>query len=584
MRLLVVGLTATFGITALVAVSRLRQLETSVTDVLSRNYRSIEAAQGMAQSIAQVQLAAHDGRAASVGPELRAEYDRWSTIERGNCTEEGEAEIVARIDRLARPLFDVALAGAPVERVDRGAAAVQLDLDTLIALNKNAMFAADRRTRVIANRLLLGALATLSLGALVVAVVGWTLSSAVARPLTHLVDRLRGVGSGGPYPTLGPQPLAELQQVADEYDLMARRLEEFERLNVSKLMDEKAKTEAVIEAIEDGLIVLDPGGGVVHANDVACAILELTRAEIVGQRFDDLATRHPHYLRVRAAVRDFLARPEREGDRVELTLFMRGRDHSFVLRLTPFGAPDGAPAGLIVALQDITYVRDQEAARAALVSTLSHELRTPLTSLSMALELLQRRDPRLDGEVPALLETAREDVTRLQDVAQRFLDLARARAMTIALDRRPVDLHAVVDRALKIFVIQAREKGVALQAQVPDGALTIAGDETKLTWALSNLLSNALRYTPAGGRVEIEALPDDANVLVAVRDTGPGIAAEQRERIFERFAQATDGGEIGSAGLGLAIVRDIVQAHGGRIRLESAVGQGSRFVLELPRS
>ena len=583
MRLLVVGLTATFGITALVAVSRLRLLETSVTDVLSRNYRSIEAAEGMAQSIAQLQLAARDGRVAAVGPALRTEFERWLAVERGNCTEEGEAELAAQIERQAQPLFDAARGGAAADRVDAAAAAMQHDLETLLALNKNAMFAADRRTRVIANRLLLGALATLSLGALLVAVVGWRLSSAVARPLTQLAERLRGVGRGGPYPTLGPQPLAELQQVADEHDRMARRLEEFERLNVSKLVDEKAKTEAVIEAIEDGLIVLDPAGAVVHANDVACAILELTRSEIVGQRFDDLATRHPHYLRVRAAVRDFLAGPEREGERVELTLFMRGRDHSFVLRLTPFRAPDGAPAGLILALQDVTYLRDQEAAREALVATLSHELRTPLTSLSMALELLQRRDPRLDAEVPALLETAREDVTRLQDVAQRFLDLARARAMTIALDRRHVDLHAVIDRALKIFLIQAREKGIALHAIVPDGALTIAGDETKLTWALSNLLSNALRYTPAGGRVEVEALPEDDNVLIAVRDTGPGIPAEQRERIFERFAQATDGGEIGSAGLGLAIVRDIVQAHGGRIHLESAVGHGSRFVLELPR-
>jgi NtrC-family two-component system sensor histidine kinase KinB len=582
MRLLVVGLTATLGLTALVAVSRLRILETSVTDVLSRNYRSIEAAGGMARAVVRVQLAAHDGRAAEVGPGVRAEFDNWIAVERRNYTEVGESDLAARVDRQGRALFDAALAGAAPARIDADAAAVLSDLDALVALNKNAMFAADRRTRAVANRFLLGTVATLFLAALLVAALGWTLSSAVARPLTVLAERLRGVGRGGPYPTLGPQPLAELQQVADEYDRMARRLEEFERLNVSALLEEKAKTEAVIEAIEDGLIVLDPAGAVVHANDVACAILELARSEIVAQPFV-LATHHPHYLRVRAAVREFLARPERERERVEITLFMRGRDHSFVLRPTPFRAPDGTVAGLILALQDVTYLRDQEAGREALVATLSHELRTPLTSLSMALELLQRHGARADDEMAALLETAREDVSRLQDVAQRFLDLARARAMTIALDRRRVDLRAVVERAMKIFAIQAREKGITLRAAVPGGAVTIAGDETKLTWAVSNLLSNALRYTPAGGHVEIEALPDEDKVLVAVRDTGPGIAAEQRERIFERFAQATDGGEMGSAGLGLAIVRDIVQAHGGRIHLESTVGLGSRFVLELPR-
>ena len=584
MRLLIVGLTATFGLTALAAVSRLRLLETSVTDVLSRNYRSIEAASGMSRTIAALELAAHEGRAAAVAPDLRAQFAEWLAVEHGNYTEAGEADLATDIDRQGAALFDAAAAGAGPDRIAAATAPLQHDLETLVALNKTAMFDAGRRTRGIANRLLLGTVATLSVAALLVAIVGWTLSSAVARPLTRLAQTLRGVGRGGPYPTLGTQPLAELQQVADEYDQMARRLEEFERLNVSALLEEKSKTEAVIEAIEDGLIVLDPNGIVVDANEVACAILDLERSKLLAQRFDDLAIRHPHYLRVRAAVREFLAHPEREGERVEITLFLRGRDHSFVLRPTPFHGRDGSPAGLILALQDITYLRDQEASREALVATLSHELRTPLTSLSMALELLERGNRAADADERALLETSREDVTRLQDVAQRLLDLSRARAMTIALERRAVDLGAVIDRTTKIFAIQAREKGIALHAALPEKRLTVSGDETKLTWAVSNLLSNALRYTPSGGHVNIEASGDDGGVRLAVSDTGPGIPVDQRERIFERFTQSADGGESGAAGLGLAIVRDIVQAHGGRIHLESIVGRGSRFVLELPRS
>jgi two-component system sensor histidine kinase KdpD len=356
-----------------------------------------------------------------------------------------------------------------------------------------------------------------------------------------------------------------------------------ERTRVDVVLEEKAKTEAVIEAIEDGLIVLDPHDVVAHVNEVACAILQVEHAGAIGRRFEDLSTRHPHYLRLRAAVRELLAHPEREGERIEVALFLRGRDHYYVLRPTSFRARDGSPAGLILALQDVTYLRDQEARREALIATLSHELRTPITSLTMALDLLRRDGTAPGTEQATLLETAQEDVHRLQDVAQRLLDLSRARAMTIALERRNVDLADVIPRVAKIFLVQAREKQVALDFRLPTHGLTIAGDETKLSWALSNLLANALRYTPAGGRIVIEAVPRDGTVLVSVRDTGPGIPPEQRERIFERFVQGAESGELGAAGLGLAIVRDIVQAHGGRILLESEVGQGSSFTLELPR-
>jgi two-component system sensor histidine kinase KdpD len=356
-----------------------------------------------------------------------------------------------------------------------------------------------------------------------------------------------------------------------------------ERCRIDVVLEEKAKTEQIIEASEDGIIVLDPSGLVIHANEVACAILELERGEVTGRRFESLEVRHTHYLRLREAVRDFLEHPKQERERVEISLFLRGRDHFYVLRLTPFHARDGSPAGLILALQDVTYVRDQERRRENLVATLSHELGTPLTSLRMAIEMLSQRAERLDPELRGFLDIAHEDVKRLADVSQHFLDLARSRAMTIAVERNPVNLKAVIDRVVKLFAIQAAEKSVTLDSSgAADGV--IPGDEVKLTWALSNLIANAIRYTPSGGRVHLASESRDGSVVVTVSDTGPGIPVDRQERIFERFAQSGTAGEAGAAGLGLAIVRDVVQAHGGRIHLESQVGQGTRFTLELPRA
>ena len=135
-----------------------------------------------------------------------------------------------------------------------------------------------------------------------------------------------------------------------------------ERCRIDVVLEEQAKTEQIIEASEDGIIVLDPSGVVIHVNEVACAILEMDRAEVVGRRFENLEARHTHYLRLREAVRDFLEHPKQERERLEISLFLRGRDHYYVLRPTPFHTRDGTPAGVILALQDITYVRDQERA------------------------------------------------------------------------------------------------------------------------------------------------------------------------------------------------------------------------------
>src|SRR5262245_916144 len=208
---------------------------------------------------------------------------------------------------------------------------------------------------------------------------------------------------------------------------------------------EHRRTEASIESIEDGLIVLDAGGSVLHVNEVACAILGLERSAVLGRRYDTLGTTHSHYLRLRETIRELLAHPERPPEPVELASFLRGRDHFYLLRHTLLHGDGESAGGLILVLQDVTHLRDQAARREELLATLSHELRTPLTSLRLATELLARTEPPLAAQPATIMETVREDVARLEDLSARLLDLSRSPATAIALDRQPVAVGELLE-------------------------------------------------------------------------------------------------------------------------------------------
>jgi NtrC-family two-component system sensor histidine kinase KinB len=251
----------------------------------------------------------------------------------------------------------------------------------------------------------------------------WTLAWKISKPLTELADRLRNFSLRGPSLRLGEQPLAELDTVASEFNKMAERIEEFEKLNVDRLMYEKAKTEAIIESIEDGIVLIDPQGIVTHINEIAGIILGVGREEALGSPFDDLNSNHPHYLRVRDTLRSVAKNPV-DSQAIEVDLHVRGRDHTYVLKSVPLRQADGQPLGTILILQNITYLRDKDRARVNLVATLSHELKTPLTSLALSTGLLARSKDALEPKAQELLATIGEDVGRIRRLADDLLDLA----------------------------------------------------------------------------------------------------------------------------------------------------------------
>jgi len=566
----------------LYALPRVYELGTSIRETLHRNYISIEAAQHMHDALRGLQLAERDGRARDAVADSRANFMHWMDIEDHDFTELGEPELAHDIEHRGRRLFDE-IAAAPLGmRHDAEFDELHARLDDLIAMNQAAMWRADSRAVGFGRRLTYEFAAGLLVLLVTGAALSWALGWALTRPLTELAERLRGLSQRRTQVRLGPQPLAELEAVAREFNQMAEQLEQYEKLNVERLLYEKRKTEAIIESLEDGVVLIDSAGIVTHINEIAALIMDIEPADALGSPFDDLSSNSPHYRRVRDALRG-LRRAAPDGPRTEVQLHVRGRDHSYVLKPIALHRAEGAALGTLLILQDVTYLRDQDRARSNLVETLSHELRTPLTSLALSAQLLQREEASLDSRQREFLRTILEECARMKQLTDNLLNLARGELASISLKRERLDLARVAEEVAGRFRLQAEEKHVALECHITE-VPPVSGDPVKLSWVVSNLIGNALRYTPQGGSIEVMTGWADDTVRLEVADSGPGIAPELRDYVFERFAQYGDGEEKGSAGLGLAIVKDIVMAHGGRIFVTGNTPVGSRFVVQLPAS
>jgi NtrC-family two-component system sensor histidine kinase KinB len=400
------------------------------------------------------------------------------------------------------------------------------------------------------------------------------------RSIERMIESLRAVKS--PQDELDTPSSPELRRIVEQFEtLQKEKLSRYES-RLTELDHERSKTDAIIESVEDGLIVLGENHAMVHINEVACAILDLDANEVEGKRLEEISSRNLHVAKLLAATQE--GSDGAGNDSTEFKLFLRGRDHSYLSRNLPWMGPSGERLGTIVLLQDVTYVRDQEKSRTNLIATLSHELKTPLTSLTIGAELLTESiAPEVASRQREILDTIHQDVARLNAIAADLLDASRKSSARIGVERRAIMLDKTVREACRPLAIQAREKKITFEIIADERPIPIWGDPIKLPWVITNLVGNALRYTPENGTIRLEIRREGNVARTIVSDSGPGIAPDILPRIFEPFAQfPDDAAHVGSAGLGLYIAKEIVEAHNGRIFARSELGHGTTFTVDIP--
>jgi signal transduction histidine kinase len=397
---------------------------------------------------------------------------------------------------------------------------------------------------------------------LLAAILALLFSRAVSRPIIDLRDVARSIAAGE---RRRHPALAAPGEVGDLADAIYRLAEQLEG-RISALAGEQSILSALVETLNEGVVAISPAHEVVRINEIGRRLLSIDHP--LPFSIDYL----PREVTLRSAISLALKGTETEPEEVVIG--------GNTMSLTARPLIDG---GAVVALFDLTPIRKLEMVRRDFVANVSHELRTPLTIVGGFAETLQ--DPDIPPERRSeFAQTIYSNTQRMQRIVDELLDLSRIESG----HWKPRPQAVIVsDAAAEVFArvsAAAGKKGVSLETSIAPAASVIHADRTALEQILLNLVENALRHTPEGGKITIETGEVRNGVVLSVTDTGAGIAPEHLLRIFERFYRADSGRsrEAGGTGLGLAIVKHLVEAHGGSVSAESLVGSGTTIRIFFP--
>ncbi|HEX9761358.1 MAG TPA: ATP-binding protein [Candidatus Acidoferrales bacterium] len=419
---------------------------------------------------------------------------------------------------------------------------------------------------------------TVSLLSLLIAgVAGLIISRAFARRMEALKAQARRVAEGDFTPTPVIAHGDELDELAATLNATAAQLDH----TVATLREERNRSSAILRSMLEGVAVVDGEERVVFCNERFCQIVESSPEGCTGRTLVEIA-RLPELLEVvRAALKGT------EGANGEVAVgTLRPRHFDVVASPVRPTEAGGRVAGAVVVLHDITELVRLERVRRDFVANVSHELKTPLTAIQGFAETLLGGAMNDASTARRFLDIIREHATRMSHLTEDLLELSQIEAGRLKLQFAAVKMEDLVESCVDTTRVRAARKNIEISVDCPPGLPAAHADASRLREVLQNLLDNAVQYSVEGGRINVSVAAANAELRVTVADTGIGIPQAEQQRIFERFyrVDAARSREEGGTGLGLSIAKHIVEAHGGRIGVESEVGRGSRFSFTVPIS
>jgi PAS domain S-box-containing protein len=379
-----------------------------------------------------------------------------------------------------------------------------------------------------------------------------------------------------------PWEYEDLKHMVEELIAKARMNRRNKSL-AQEVVTEKNKAEAIVHSITDGILVIDSEDRISLVNEACIKILGQSESALLGTRILDI-------LELKELMLLLIEASQHPGDSVSTEIVMKNSadglmDQYLVVVARTLRDKNGYHLGVVTVLRDVTKEKEMSAMKANFLSTISHELRTPLTSILSTFELLlQNSLGVLNKDQREFINLSKDQSEFLLEMIENLLDLSALESQQIGLMKEPIELQAIASETSAAARKIAEAKGLGLYLDVEPDLPKIMGDKRKIEQTLNILLSNALKFTKQGEiRMNIRRHPE-AGVHISVSDTGIGIAPDYFEKIFDKFFQVDNSStrEFGGFGVGLAICKAIVQAHQGRIWVESELHKGATFHVVLP--
>lgn len=398
----------------------------------------------------------------------------------------------------------------------------------------------------------------------------FNLPGIISKPISSLSEGIREIAGKNYKKRIYLKQEDEFGDLANSFNTMAEKLDEYENSNLSKIKFEKSRIETIINQMRDGIIGLDDKKNILFLNAVAEKLLGLKEADILGRYAPDIALKND-------LMRTLLQEHE---EKKELKIFAENKESFFnkdILQVTN----NNLVIGSVIVLRNITFFHELNEAKTNFIATVSHELKTPISSIKMSAQLLSdNRVGSLNGEQQELITSIRDDSERLLKITGELLNISQAETGQILLNIHPVDPKKIIANSIDTIKKQAQEKNIQIKLNVPEQLPLVLADEEKTAWVLINFLSNAIRYSYEQSTVTIAAEMSGKHVKVSVQDTGQGIPSAYINKIFNRYFRVPGTKKEGT-GLGLAISKDFIEAEEGIISVESELGAGSKFSFTL---